>query len=83
MNGMRTHLNGNLMKIKSNFEKLYVNPVKSWIIGSLVEKMITQRTIWSNIKLSMRNLNNIYIYIYHFSNLINEKKSVGYINSFA
>ena len=73
-----------LKKIKSNFENLFVNPVKSQIIGSIVEQMITYQTIWSNIKISMRNLN--FKKIYYFSNLINvkkKKKSVGYINSIA
>ena len=74
-----------LKKIKSNFENLFVNPVKSQIIGSIVEQMITYQTIWSNIKISMRNLN--FLKKYYFSNLINvkkkKKKSVGYINSIA
>ena len=74
-------------KFKSNFENLFVNPVKSQIIGSIVEQMITYQTIWSNIKISMRNLN--FFKKYYFSNLINvkkkikKKKSVGYINSIA
>ena len=61
-----------LKKIKSNFENLFVNPVKSQIIGSIVEQMITYQTIWSNIKISMRNLN--FLKKYYFSNLINVKK---------
>ena len=61
-----------LKKIKSNFENLFVNPVKSQISGSIVEQMITYRIIWSNIKISMRNLN--FFKKYYFSNLINVKK---------
>ena len=70
-----------LKKIKSNFENLFVNPVKSQIIGSIVEQMITYQTIWSNIKISMRNLN--FLKKYYFSNLINVKKKKKKKNQWA